>query len=457
MQLDDQEGILENLIKNDNIFSLAKQISKYGFVPVEKMVVLKQKNNKYIVLEGNRRLAALKCLDNPNLAQKPKLIEDFENLRGSSFAVRKIPVFIAPSRREALAKFIIPKHTEPSVEKWATYNKAKLYAKIILDQEENIDNVCKIFNLKKDSILEFLRMYQCYKIATKLSLDHRIMEKVLDERKFPITTLDRFIKFQEGQRFLGITFDENGELKGKIKKEEFLKGYRKIIFDLAEENQTSRTLGKKGDITSYIKSFKQNETPDLEKRGNFTFTSFKQPKQSANRTSTKSKINKKKLDDYQFSISLQSSIIDKIYEEIKNVNFNNKPYSFAILFRSFLHVCCLQYARDTNIFQDIKGENNSKNRHGEDPTLGDCLNFFKNENTFQDNSVKKSIGKFLNKQHSHSMTTLNTLNILNHSNTETIEGKLHSEMLNTLEQFLRSLFKGSKTGSQRFFNHTQVY
>ena len=72
MQLDDQEDILENLIKNDNIFSLAKQISKYGFVPVEKMVVLKQKQ-KYIVLEGNRRLAALKCLDNPNLAKKNRV------------------------------------------------------------------------------------------------------------------------------------------------------------------------------------------------------------------------------------------------------------------------------------------------------------------------------------------------------------------------------------------------
>ena len=53
------------------------------------------------------------------------------------------------------------------------------------------------------------------------------MKIVLDERKFPITTLDRLIKTENGQNFLGIHFDNKGLLKGKIKKDEFIKGYSK--------------------------------------------------------------------------------------------------------------------------------------------------------------------------------------------------------------------------------------
>lgn len=437
IQSHNQQSILENLIVNDDILSLAKQISQYGFVPVEKMIVLK-KRNKYTVLEGNRRLAALKCLNKPNLAKQSRLINDFKKLQDSLSIPQEIPVFIAPSRDEALAKFIIPKHTEPSVKKWATYNKAKVYAKMILDQGREIDEVCKTLSLEKDNVLEFLRMYQCYEIATKLTLNDKIMEKVLDERIFPITTLDRFIKFREGQIFLGIEFNKCGKLKGKIKKEEFVKGYSKLIIDLAKKEQTSRTLHTKEQIIEYTKSFRNKEKPNLDEKGSFTFQSFKQPQSSISRRSKKSKINNQTLHDYQFNILSGSSIIRKIYEEVKDLNFDKKPYSFAVLFRTFLQLCCLQYARNTKILTKIKEKNENKN---EDPTLHNYLTFFKNDNVFQDNGVTKSIEKFLNKQNNCNMTTLNTLNQVNHGNTLTISGEQHGKMLDTLEQLLRYLLK----------------
>ena len=435
----EQQIILENLIKNDNILSLARQISMYGFVPVEKMIVLRQPKNKYIVLEGNRRLAALKCLNDPSLAKKSGLTQDFKELSDSSVITQKIPVFVAPNRKEALAKFIIPKHTEPSVEKWATYNKSKVYAKMVLEQQNKVDDICNTFNVQRDTILEFLRMYQCYEIAKKLPLDGKIEGKVKNERKFPITTLDRLIKFQEVQKFLGITFDQNGKLKGKIKKAEFVKGYSKIIYDLAKKDKTSRTLGTIDTIRIYIKEFKPNEKPNLKQKGNFNVDSFRNLKQPTIKSPKKFKASKKTLYDYQFSIYIRSSIIDNIYTEIEKLNFYNKPYSFAIVFRTFLHICCLQYSRNTKIFLKIKKEN----KDDEDPTLGNYLNFFKDKNVFQDNGIKKSIGNFLSKQN-RNMTTLNTLNQLNHGNTVVISGEQHSKMLDTLEQLLRKLLEGDK-------------
>ena len=165
-------------------------------------------------------MAALKCLINPELAKKPGSVKSFKEL-GRSLpleSIRQIPVFVAPNREEALKKFIIPKHTEPSIKKWSTYNKLKLYAKAVFDQEKTIDQVCSSYDTTKEKVSEALRMYQCYEIATKISLPEEVMKEVLDERKFPITTLDRLISYQKSRDFLGIRFDKNGHLKGKIKK-----------------------------------------------------------------------------------------------------------------------------------------------------------------------------------------------------------------------------------------------
>lgn len=436
-QLKNQKDIIKSLIKNDDILSLAKQISKHGFIPVEKIVVLK-KGKKYVVLEGNRRLAALKCLTHPELAEKSNLINSFKKL-GQSFpieSIKQIPVFLAPNREEALKKFIIPKHTEPSIKRWSTYNKSKLYAKMILDQGKTLEKVCSEYGLEKEALLKALRTYQSYEIATKLPLSEEIMNEVLDERKFPVTNLDRLMMSEETQKFLGIRFDKNGSLKGKVKRDEFIKGYSKIVSDIALKNETSRTLDKEEDRNRYIKSFGRNEKPDLSKSGSFSLSSFKRAIKKAGEPQKKQpKANKKSLNDYDFKIPPGSSIILKVYEEIKSINFRTKSYTFAMVFRAFLNMCCVQYARANNLFGKI-------DKKGELPTLGECLNHFKDEDTFSDKGVKSSIGSFLNNQQAGKITTLEILNRLNHSNTESISGDLHERMLDTLEQFLRKLLRG---------------
>ena len=395
-QLNTQKDIIDNLIKNDDILSLARQISKHGFIPVEKIIVLKKKE-KYIVLEGNRRLAALKCLINPDLAKKSSLIKSFKEA-GTALPlenIKQIPVFVAPSREEALSKFIIPKHTEPSIKKWSTYNQSKLYAKAILDQGKTINQICLSYDTTKEKILEALRMYQCYEIATKMPLSEEVMKEVLDERKFPITTLDRLIKTPIGQKFLGIQFDKKGFLIGKIKKDEFIKGYSKIVYDVALKQQTSRTLDKEEDRKRYLENFKHKK-PNLNKSGSFSINSFRGPKTPAKskKVKTKPKLIKKNLKDYNFTIPHGSSVILNVYEEIKVIDFYKKPYTFAMVFRAFLHMCCSQYARESDLFEKIKKLERKQKNNKADPSLKEILNYFQKKNIFTDNAIKKSIEDF---------------------------------------------------------------
>ena len=445
IQLKSQKDIIDNLIKNDDILSLAKQISKHGFVPVEKIIVLK-KREKYIVLEGNRRLAALKCLINPDLAKKPGSIKSFKEMRKSLpvESIKQIPVFIAPNREEALKKFIIPKHTEPSIKKWSTYNKLKLYAKAVLDQGKTIDQVCSSYDTTKEKVSDALRMYQCYEVATKISLPEEVMKEVLDERKFPITTLDRLISYQKSKDFLGIRFDTNGNLKGKIKKEEFIKGYSRIVSDIALRKATSRTLDKDKDKDKYIRSFQQNEKPNLKKSGSFSFKSFKISTSNfkKERKGTTPKSIKNTLKDYDFIIHLKSEIISNAYKEIQLIDFYKKPYTFAMVFRAFLHMCCSQYARENDLLDKIKTYKETK-----DPTLKEILSYFSKKKSFNDNAIEGSIKDFINPKNNTNFTTIEILNELNHANTKVSFGAHHKRMLDTLEQFLRKLLKESNANS----------
>ena len=439
-----EKEIIEQLVRRDDILSLASKISKNGFTPVERIIVI-EKKRRNIVIEGNRRLVALKCLLDPKLAGKENVIKKFEQLQRDFplDSIKKIPVCIAPNREEALRKFIIPKHTESSIKSWSTYSQSKLYSKLILDQGFTVDEVCSEYNTDKARVLKALKEYQCYEIATKIPFPPEIRPKVLDERRFPITTLYRVINTDNFQKFLGIKFDTEGKLKGTVKKEEFIKGYSKIINDIASKKETSRTLHSEENRDRYLKEFERKDKPNLKKSGRFSSKSFNTITSEPQSVEKKSKpiILKRKLDAYGFNIRLQSEsdIILKIYEEIKSIDFYKKPYTFAIVFRSFLHICCIQFARENGLLSEIK-ENREKKRN-EGPSLNEILSFFL-KNTFkEDRGIIRSIHDFINKETKNGVN-LNVLNTIAHSNVRAISGEDLKKMLSSLEQFLRKLFAG---------------
>ncbi|TKI57827.1 hypothetical protein E8L90_21665 [Brevibacillus antibioticus] len=58
----DEEGIKEYLIEYEEVLTIAKGINEdEGLIPGERIIVCKE-NEKYIVLEGNRRICACKLL-----------------------------------------------------------------------------------------------------------------------------------------------------------------------------------------------------------------------------------------------------------------------------------------------------------------------------------------------------------------------------------------------------------
>lgn len=122
----DQENLAVILWENMAIDELVMSISASGYFPYEPLIAIREESRR-IVIEGNRRLAALKLLLNPSLRKKVGATSIPRLTPTEIDALQKIPV-VWTTRKEAW-NYIGFKHVNGPV-KWDSYSKAKYIAEI---------------------------------------------------------------------------------------------------------------------------------------------------------------------------------------------------------------------------------------------------------------------------------------------------------------------------------------
>ena len=62
------ETVLRHLLLKGDLVELMASLGQLGYSPAEPLLVIPRTEGGYVVIEGNRRLAALKLLANPDIA-----------------------------------------------------------------------------------------------------------------------------------------------------------------------------------------------------------------------------------------------------------------------------------------------------------------------------------------------------------------------------------------------------
>ena len=124
------EDIVRFLAETSDLGELLQSISTSGYVDIEPLIVLGEED-EVIVLEGNRRLAALRVLANQNFAIKcglpPQPVAE-----GKEHTLEKVTVYRVPDRGDA-RDFIGFKHIN-GAHRWDSIAKAR-YAAEWLEEE----------------------------------------------------------------------------------------------------------------------------------------------------------------------------------------------------------------------------------------------------------------------------------------------------------------------------------
>lgn len=236
-----EADIIHDLFSTEKAFALVEGIVKVGLLTHEVPIVVRRKK-KLIVVEGNRRVAALKAIQNPYLAPEyqariTKLTQTLPDLN----ALRKITVKRAPNQDEA-DQVIAALHTGNQRVAWGPLRQAAFFQAQIDSGKtpEQLIAQYPTIDVKKFVIRSrILNLFRAVRYKDPALVDY------ISRRRFPVSTLARLYDNDEFLRLAQIEVDEpSATVTLRSSRSEFARLAEKIVADISDNEINTRVLNK---------------------------------------------------------------------------------------------------------------------------------------------------------------------------------------------------------------------
>lgn len=204
----DEPQTIKHLFDTAKIVELATEILKLGYFENEVPIVLAE-NNKYIVLEGNRRVCCLKTLNDPTLAPA-EYRKDIDQLRiryepETQNLPNSIRVLLVHTRAEA-APHIARLHTKTTKEKWTTDQQATFY----YNQYLRGTKISTVLAADEKRGVRLIKMAVMRRLITSIPYNNEELRRYAASSELKMSTLEYAYGKKEIQDAFGIEFTEFG-------------------------------------------------------------------------------------------------------------------------------------------------------------------------------------------------------------------------------------------------------
>lgn len=225
-EFEDEDDLLIHLLTVEKAEQLAEDILKEGINPSERMIVVVDEEGDYVVMEGNRRLAALKGLWHPERVRDKKLRSRLEKLiekYGTEKLPRKVEAVLCDEKQARV--WMARRHASDAdigLRKWSP---------------EEEDRFRKQTGSKPR-----------YALAGALIEYAREKGLIAEESRPSLTTVDRFVSNRVVRRYLGLEEVPSAtvsELKVTYPETQFNAMLRRFLEAVEHKEIISRTPGKK--------------------------------------------------------------------------------------------------------------------------------------------------------------------------------------------------------------------
>jgi len=333
-----QRDILQKILddQQEKLYALAESIVDDGMNPMDRLLVIRSDKDagKFIALEGNRRVAALKILANPSvltgLEIKESLQKRFEKLaeRFDRKQIEPIAGFEAPDR-EAGTSWILLRHTGENEGRGVV-----AWSGLATSRFRGSDPALQA--------LDFVR--------SKGNLTDE-QKELLDSKKYPITTLDRLLSSREVRRRIGVDVQDR-KLVSDLPADELMKPLRRMVLDLATKRVTVSNLKDKTQQTNYVDDFDVASKPSFAKKvklrpvdiiSETEFTA--RPRPPRVKKSKPDPSERKTLVPRGVSLNVQDNRLASILKELRTVKIDDARNAMAVLLRVFLELSVDHYMR----------------------------------------------------------------------------------------------------------------
>lgn len=315
-------------LQQRKLLTLAKDIVRYGLNPSELLIVMKLKGdeaNRHVVLEGNRRLVALRGLENPEWmvgALEPTVLTDMRALSRQYLKnpIQSVECLVVKDREEA-------RH-------WIELRHAGQLggAGIVPWGSQEGDR----FNARTRPLGLHIQVLDFLEMRGDLSHEQR--------RKVPATSLKRLLNTVEVAAKVGVKL-QDGKLTLLASEDRVAKALKYVVDDFTREGPTKkkvRDIYTKADQLAYAASIPASIaiTPKA-KGGKPTSTATKGKAKRA--TTAKRTSPRDQLIPPDCILNVTEPRIKDIEIELRRLSLNYHTNAVAVLFRVFVELSCDAY------------------------------------------------------------------------------------------------------------------
>lgn len=248
----DEDEILAHLFEHEDVLSLLRDIARDGYFDNEQPMVIVD-GDKFIVLEGNRRVSSLKALARPDrvpaFAQRVRAAA--ARADDPTFP-RRIRVMVAPDRPSAL-QVVARLHTRNPKKSWIREQQAKFYYDRVLEGQ-TLQELRQEFPAE-ESIRDFIVAGQMMERLRQAIAEVPELLDFVDSTKFKFTNFEYLYDTTTFRTEVGMVIDE-GIVSIPERSAGFLtRLFRQIARDLRDNLVNTRTVRVSSEeFTAYVES-----------------------------------------------------------------------------------------------------------------------------------------------------------------------------------------------------------
>lgn len=327
------------------LLKLAEHIGANGLDPTELQLVIPDESGSYIVVEGNRRLTALKLIQKPDLCPVERLVKRFKSIHDglNGQFPREIECGVVPSR-ESSDKWVELKHTGMN----QGVGRVNWDSNIRDERRARQTGVESIGRQVRNIVRNNPKIFSEETIKDIFEIDVTTLTRLFSSKPaqdiFQLKVVNKYLEAQVSLQFIAPSlefainlFSNEGYNVNDVRNDDDRKRFlshippeldpKKLAISASEVDKSS----KKVDSSAKKKS----DTADSKEKNNQT--SDKQRTRARPTTKARKYL-------LPWSLNIDNSRINDVYRELrKDLLVDKCPNATAITFRVFIEVSCDAY------------------------------------------------------------------------------------------------------------------
>jgi hypothetical protein len=326
----------------DKSLALASDIVSTGLNPTEALIVMPASDDpkRFVVLEGNRRVTALKMLEDPKLvdgiygATLRSRLNDLHR-KFQTAPIRKVTCYVVDTREDADA-WIDRRHEGErggvGIVPWNATERQRRAARRGKGATTGYQ------------ALEFVQQHG--------ELDDATL--VLIRRRFPVTILDRILNDEEVRKPLGLGIEDK-VLTMLFPPEQTVRALKRMVLDILHKRVKTPHVETDKERREYIAGFRRNELPEAKARldrpvtlagealGSPASGSSSASKKPTGKRASNSPATRETLAPPRLRLTIDKTRIAAIFAEMQRLKVTPLTNAAAVMLRVFLDLSVVDY------------------------------------------------------------------------------------------------------------------